>query len=411
MKKSGNQNSFTLLQINSVVNYGSTGRIAEGIGISAIKNGWESYIAFGRKTGLSSSKVIKIGSAADMLLHGFVTRIFDRHGFASINPTRQLIRKIEEIKPDIIQLHNLHGYYINIKLLFNYLSIREIPLVWTLHDCWAITGHCANFESINCMRWTNECHNCPQKHSYPASYCLDQSKLNFSDKKELFTSLKKLTIVSVSNWLSHILQKSYLSKYPIEIINNGIDTDIFKPMQVSELITKFDLDKKFIILGVANDWNSKKGFYDFIELGKKLDSDYQIIMVGLTSYQKRQIPKNIIGIARTDSTQSLAEFYSLADVFLNPTYEESFSTTNLEAAACGTPIVTYDTGGSTESILEETGIVTKKGDITGLIDAVKTVRERGKSYYSQKCYEHIRLNYDKNDRFNIIKLYSKILTM
>lgn len=401
---------YTLLQINSVVNYGSTGRIAEEIGISAINQGWNSYIAYGRKKGLSKSKVIKIGSPMDIRLHGLATRLLDRHGFASAMATRHLITRIEEIKPDIIHLHNLHGYYLNIKLLCNYLASKDFPLVWTLHDCWAITGHCTNFESINCLKWIVQCHDCPQKTIYPASYLLDQSRRNFNDKKMLFTSFKKLTIVSVSKWLGSIMQRSYLSKYPLEIINNGIDMDIFKPGQSNELIQKYNPDKKFLILGVASDWNRNKGFYDFIELSRRLGSDYKIIMLGLNSFQIRHIPNCIVGIPRTDDPHQLAEFYSCADVFLNPTYEESFSTTNLEAVASGTPVITYDAGGSTESVLPETGIIVQKGDISGLINAIETVRSVGKGFYSQRCYSHARLYYSKNDRYSeYIKLYHHIL--
>jgi len=410
LEKPGKQNLHTLLQINSVVNYGSTGRIAEEIGVLAIERGWDSFIAYGRKARLSKSKLIKIGSGLDIQYHGLATRLFDMHGFASVNATKQLLRKVEEIKPDLIHLHNLHGYYLNIRLLFNYLATINIPVVWTLHDCWAMTGHCTNFESINCLKWLVECNNCPQKKIYPASYFLDRSKGNYYDKKELFTSLKRLTIVTVSKWLSNILKQSYLSEYPFIVINNGINTDIFKPTQVNEIIIKHRLDRKFIVLGVASNWTPNKGFNDFIQLSKQLGSDFQIILVGLSLTQIRKIPKNIIGITRTNSTQELVKYYSGSDVFLNPTYEESFSTTNLEAVACGTPVITYNAGGSTESIIPETGIIVPKGDITRLIKAIDTVRERGKSYYSQKCFEHSRLFYNKNDRFDeYLRLYNRII--
>ena len=399
-----------LLQINSVVNFGSTGRIAEEIGVLAMSQGWHSYIAYGRKNGVSQSEVIKIGSQMDLHAHGLATRLFDRHGFASSMPTRNLISKIEKIKPDIIHLHNLHGYYININLLCNYLADRNFPLVWTLHDCWAITGHCANFESINCNKWIDGCHHCPQRKSYPASYFADQSRRNYNEKKLLFTSFKEMAIVSVSKWLGNIIQRSYLAKYPIEIINSGINMDTFKPVKCNRLLHKYNLKNKFIILGVVNDWNRNKGFFDFIELGRRLSSDYQIVMLGLNNFQISHIPSNIVGIPRTNNPHELAEFYSFADVFLNATYEESFSTTNLEAVACGTPVITYDAGGSTESILPTTGIIVQKGDIEGLKNAVSTVRTKGKSYYSNYCYHHARLNYNMNDRYGYyLKLYSKIL--
>jgi putative colanic acid biosynthesis glycosyltransferase len=409
LKKQERINVNTLLQINTVGNYGSTGRIVEEIGILATGKGWNSYIAFGRNERPSKSKVIKIGSALDRLHHGLSTRLFDRHGFASVRATKQLIRKIAEIKPDIIHLHNLHGYYLNIRILFEYLATIDIPLIWTLHDCWAMTGHCTHFEPINCLKWMIECHNCPLKKKYPASYFLDRSKRNYYDKKELFTSLKRLTIVPVSIWLSDILKASYLSKYPYTVINNGINIDIFKPTPCGDIRIKYNLDNKFVILGVATDWVRSKGLADFIELSRKLDSGYQIILVGLSQNQIKQIPKNIIGITRTENLQEITELYSCAEIFLNPTYQDSFPTTNLEAMACGTPVITYNTGGSTESIIPETGIIVQKGDITGLINAIEIVRERGKSYYSLKCIERARLFYNRNDRYaEYLKLYDKI---
>lgn len=401
----------TLLQINSVVNYGSTGRIAEGIGISAINQEWNSYIAFGRKGGQSESRLINIGSPLELHLHVLATRLFDRHGFASYIATRHLINRIEEIKPDIIHLHNLHGYYLNIKLLCNYLANKDFALVWTLHDCWPVTGHCTNFESVKCLRWIDGCHDCPQKKIYPASYLLDQSRRNFNEKKMLFTSLKKLTIISVSKWLSGIIERSFLSKYPLEIINNGIDMDIFKPDHSSGLIKNYNPEKKFIILGVASKWTRNKGFYDFLELGRRLGPDYQIIMLGMNAFQISCLPRNIIGVPRTNDSRELAEFYSFADVFINPTYEDTFSTTNLEAMACGTPVISYETGGSTESVLPETGMIVQKGDIQGLINAIETFRSVGKSFYSPKCYNHARLHYNKNDRYSeYIRLYYRILS-
>jgi putative colanic acid biosynthesis glycosyltransferase len=400
----------TLLQINTVVNMGSTGHIVEEIGQMAIQNGWNSYIAFGRNERPSKSKLIKIGTKIDIKLHGLQTRFFDRHGLGSKRATIEFIEKVIEIKPDIIHLHNLHGYYLNIKILFDYLSTIDIPIVLTLHDCWTITGHCTHFDFINCQKWKTACNHCPQKKEYPASLLFDRSKKNYLLKKKLFNSIKNMTIVPVSQWLGKIITQSFISKYPIQIINNGIDTKIFVNVKDQSIRTKYNIENKFIILGVANIWNVRKGLLDFIELSKLIDNDCIIILVGLNSKQYKNLPNNIIGISRTENTQKLAELYSTADVFLNPTWEDNFPTTNLEALSCGTPVITYNTGGSIESVCTNTGFIVEKKDITGLIKSINTVRKIGKEYYSDNCIKRANWLYNKNDRYlDYINLYTSMI--
>ncbi len=400
----------TLLQINSVVNYGSTGRIAEEIGQLAIKNGWESYIAYGRNKRPSKSKTIKIGSDLDINMHVLQTRLFDRHGLGSYRATQKLIENITKIKPDIIHLHNIHGYYVNIKVLFEYLSLADIPIVWTFHDCWPMTGHCTYFDYINCEKWKTLCSNCPQKKHYPASLIIDRSEKNYLLKQKIFTSIKRLTIVPVSNWLGNIVNQSFLKNYPTQIINNGIDHNVFRYYESHILRTKYNIKDKFIIIGVANIWDTRKGLLDFIKLSKLLDKSYVIILVGLSSKQITNLPDNIIGIPRTESAQELVELYSVADVFLNPTWEDNFPTTNLEALACGTPVVTYKTGGSVEAISSETGFFVEKGNILGLLESINTVRKMGKKYYSDACTERAKKSYNKNDRYlDYLNLYNSMV--
>lgn len=399
-----------LLQINSVVNSGSTGRIAEEIGQTAIAAGWKSYIAYGRNERPSKSELIKIGNDWDIKMHGFQTRLFDRHGLGSRSATKDLIEKIKEISPDIIHLHNIHGYYINIEILFNYLRNTNIPVVWTFHDCWPLTGHCAHFTFVGCEKWKTQCYNCPQKKNYPSSWVVDRSEKNYNLKKELFTSLPNLTLVPVSNWLSEILKESYLQHYPLNVINNGFNTEVFKPSSDKVFRIKYSLENKFILLGVATSWGSKKGLYDFIELSKLLKTDYQIVLVGLTKKQIEQLPDNILGIERTESVKELAEIYSASDVFVNPTYEDSFPTTNLESLACGTPVITYKTGGSPEAIDELTGIVVEQGNIGKLIDAINKVKDKGKQSYSEACVNRAHRLYKKEDRYQeYIELYEKLI--
>ena len=399
-----------LLQINSVVNSGSTGRIAEEIGQAAIKAGWKSYIAYGRNDRPSHSKLIKIGNEWDIKMHGFQTRLFDRHGLGSKSATKELIGKIKEISPDIIQLHNIHGYYINIEILFKYLRKTNIPVVWTFHDCWPITGHCSYFTFVGCEKWKKKCYDCPQITSYPASWLVDRSEKNFHLKKELFTSLPNLTLVPVSKWLSGILEESFLQGYSIKLIHNGINTDVFKPSTSRHFRSKHGLEHKFLLLGVASVWSPRKGLKDFIELSKHLNSDYQIVLVGLSREQIEQLPNNILGIERTESVEELAIMYSEADIVLNLSYEETFGLTTVEGFACGTPGIVYNATASPELVDQSTGLVVEPGDINGLIDAIIQIKQKGKQSYSKACVNRAHRLYKKEDRFQeYIDLYESLL--
>ncbi len=390
----------TLLQIVVEGNTGSTGTIAESIGIIAKKLGWESYIAYGRFPRPSESKLIRIGSDLDIILHGIKTRLFDGHGLGSRESTKDFIKKIEYIKPDIIHLHHLHGYYINIEVLFDYLKFSGIPVVWTFHDCWSFTGHCSHFDHIGCEKWKTECNNCPQLSQYPASWFLDRSNQNFHLKKRLFTSISQLNIIPVSEWMNKLLSRSFFSNTKIKTIHNGVDLQIFKPGVIeNNRIQGYCVQNKFVILGVASTWSERKGFFDFIELSKHLSDDYAIILVGLNKLQIKNLPKNIIGISKTGNRQELAELYSMADVFINPTWEDSFPTTNIEALACGTPVITYQTGGSPEALTPETGFIVENGSIKGLIDAIRIVKFNGKSFYTQFCRTRAEEHFSKEKQF------------
>jgi len=401
----------TLFQVNSVINSGSTGRIAEGIGQAAIKRGWESYIAYARNEHTSESEAIRIGNEWDIRWHGIQTRLLDRHGLASTNATRKLIQRIEKIGPDIVQLHNLHGYYLNIQILFDYLGDSDIPVVWTLHDCWPITGHCAHFSFAGCEKWKTQCEHCPQKRKYPSSFGLDRSYKNYILKKKIFTSIPYMVLVPVSNWLDGIIEDSFLNKYPRKIIHNGIDTNTFKPTQNEELRRDLRLQDKHILLGVANVWDSRKGLEDFIELAKLLNDDEVIILVGLDKRQIEKVSgKRILGLGKTENTKQLADLYTLADAFINPTWEDNFPTTNIEALACGTPVITYRTGGSPEALTPETGFVVEQGDIAGLRGAIDTIRSKGKSSYSSACRERAVKMFNKDSQYEqYIQLYEELL--
>lgn len=395
-----------ILQINTTLNWGSTGRIAEEIGLLVNKNGDSSYIAFGRNYTTSQSHPIRIGNKFDFYFHALQTRLFDNHGLSSIKATRKLIREIQDIKPDIIHLHNVHGYYLNYKILFNYLSSTNIPVVWTLHDCWAFTGHCAYYSLADCNRWQKICYNCPQKKSYPASICIDRSRKNFIEKKKVFTSLPNLTLVPVSNWLADEIRKSFFKDYPINVIHNGINLDVFKPIQSP----RKEYEKQFIILGVASIWDKRKGLDDFIGLRKMISLDCIIILIGLTNKQVKKLPRGIVGIQRTNSINELVEYYSMANVFFNPTWEDNFPTTNLEAMACGTPVITYKTGGSIEAVDSKTGYVVEQGDLEEVKRIINRMKVEGKQKYIDECRQRAINNYNKDERYEeYIQLYKKIL--
>lgn len=402
-----------LLQINVSANSGSTGRIAEDIGLLAMNNGWESYIAYGRTNNNSKNKVIRIGNDFDIKLHGLLTRVFDNHsfGYSSKKATKEFIKEIDNIKPDIIHLHNIHGYYINSKFLFEYLSKLNVPIVWTFHDCWSFTGHCAYFDSVGCEKWKTGCYSCPLKKTYPASYVFDRSKKNYIKKKKLFNSVKNLTIVPVSNWLGDLVKDSFLSSNKIKVIHNGIDINTFKPSSnIKETKEKFGLKDEFILLGVASPWSERKGLKDFIKLSTLIDDNTKIILVGLGQKQIDNLPNNILGIRRTENINQLADLYSMSDLFLNLTYQDNFPTTNLEALACGTPILTYNTGGSVEAVSEDTGFIVEKGDLDSVIKVINEVREKGKEFYSEKCRERAVRCFNKDDRFmDYIDLYHSLL--
>ena len=366
LKKTG----MVVFQINTVINKGSVGRIVQGIGDLLISSGNESYIAYARYGGSSQSHLIKIGNYINVLSHVFCTRLTDKHGLFSTMATKKLIRQIEAIHPDIIHIHNLHGYYINYKLLFKYFSDSDIPIVWTLHDCWLFTGHCTYFDYCNCEKWKECCSKCPQINTYPSAY-LDNSKYNFLKKKSAFTSINKMFFVPVSDWMNNLLKLSFLKNYPSLVIRNGINLENFN----SDKAVQLDyLRDKTVILGIANVWEKRKGFYDFIKLANFLSDDYVIILIGLNKAQMKKCPPNIIGISHTKDVTELASYYTRANVFLNLTYEDNYPTTNLEAIACGTPVITYNTGGSPESVLPYNGYVVDKGDINAVLNCVSEVK-------------------------------------
>ena len=392
-----------ILQINTVYKEGSTGNIVANIHQALNKNGFESYVAYGRGN-WQEKNLIKIGSKLDIYIHGIGTRIFDKHGLYSKKATLKFVKKIDQLNIDIFHLHNIHGYYLHYPTLFEYLKNKRT--IWTLHDCWAYTGHCSYYSYLGCNKWQSQCEKCPQKNSYPASFIFDNSKENFLLKKKYFTKLKDLTIVTPSNWLANEVKKSFLKNYDVKVIPNGINLKVFHPIE-NNFRKEHNLEGKFLILGVANVWEERKGFNYFLKLSQILKDDEKIILVGLNNKQLRNLPDNVLGIKKTNSQKKLAEIYSTVDVFVNLTLEDNFPTTNLESLACGTPVVTFKSGGSPETIDKSCGIVVEKGNLKELYQAIEKIKRNGKKNYIDSCISRSRKFFNNDEVFikEYIKLY------
>lgn len=398
-----------LLQINVAANWGSHGRIAEEIGLEAMAQGWESYIAYGRYANPSKSHIVKIGDLFDHCLHGAQSLLLDRHGLASCGPTKKLIREIEQIKPDLIHLHNIHGFYLNYPILFRYLSTVDIPVVWTLHDCWAFTGHCAWPIHGHCNRFQEQCCHCPlQSKGYPKSFLLDRSRSNFKLKKRYFRSLQDLHLVTVSRWLEQQVRLSFMQDMDIRTIYNGLDTEVFRPSGTPPTSVT---DGHPLVLGVCNAWYDWKGLDDMAALREILPDDYEVMVVGVNEDQMHRLPEGITCIRRTDSVSQLAEIYSQADVFVNPSKVESFGMTTAEALSCGTPSIVYDTSACPEVVDNLTGRVVPLGDVNALAKAVMEICSLpGREAMRQACRERAIRLFNRQDRYKeYLQLYNEVL--
>lgn len=407
-----------LLQINPVLRVStSTGRIMQEIGELAIENGWKSYIAYSYgRDGIKpcKSELVPIGGKIGVFKHLVETRLFDRHGLASSSDTRDFVRMIDKIDPDIVHIHNIHGYFLNYKILFDYLVRRNKPVVWTVHDCWLYTGHCYYYTFEGCRKWKAHCEQCPQKRKFPASYLFDRSFKNFDDKRKAFTSVpaSNMYIVPVSEWIMNEMKESFLKNANFILIHNGIDTNVFNIYDGEKIRNKYGIGDKHLILGVASIWSREKGLYDFLKLAKTIRQDEVIVLVGVDSKIKAKLPDNIIGIERTENVHALAELYSAADVFVNPTWQDNYPTVNMEAIACGTPVIAYNVGGAAEVINEDTGRAVGAGDVSGLYEAVKDIEEKGKAFYSSRCRKFALENFRKEDRYvDYLRLYDDILKL
>ena len=349
------------LFINSVAGFGSTGRIAAEKCRELMAEGHECVLAFGReKANCDDIPTVQIGSAVDYKLHGLRCRLMDDHGFGSKTATRKFMDWVQDYDPDVIWLHNVHGYYIHIGLLFDYLRSCGKKIIWTLHDCWAFTGHCAYFDFVRCDKWKTGCHHCPQKKAYPASMGLDGSRRNYAKKKNRFTGIPDLRLTVPSYWLESRVKQSFLRDYPVEVLYNTINRDVFRPTP-GNFREKYGLKGKKILLGVASVWDARKGLSDFEELSSMLDDRYKIVLIGLTEKQISALPENILGLPRTNSMEELVAAYTEADIFLNPSVEETFGMTAMEARCCGTEAIVYRDTACEEIVNQFGGIAVPRG--------------------------------------------------
>ena len=362
------------VQLNSFYN-GSTGSIMRGLHAQLSNCGVDSYCFWGRRHATIDGHMQCCATKPEVYLHGAMTRLRDRMGFYSKRDTVRLLKRLDEIDPDVVHLHNIHGYYVNIEMLFAWLAAHRCQVRWTLHDCWALTGHCAHFTYVKCAQWMTHCaysESCPQPDAYPKTICKSNCARNFEDKRRIFTSVppERMTLICPSQWLADLVAKSFLKGYPVEVRHNTIDKAVFKPTP-SDFRERYGIGDRFMILGVASPWTERKGLGDFVRLAGELDSDrYAIVLVGLSAKQMKSLPVGIIGLTRTDSPQELAGIYTTADVFFNPTVEDNYPTVNLEAEACGTPVITYDTGGCRETLSLPRSMAIRGGD-RGVYEFVK----------------------------------------
>lgn len=395
---------MTILQINTTCGVGSTGKICVGISRLLTENNVRNHILYSCETS-GYPLGIPCTDPVRRKLQALKSRVFGNYGFNSRRATRKIIRELERLQPDIVHLHNIHGHDCDLRMLFSYFQKNRIRLVWTFHDCWAFTGYCPHFTMAKCGKWKTKCGACPQRREF--TWFFDRSGELYDAKKRLTEGLD-LTIVTPSQWLAGLVRQSFLKDYPVQVIHNGIDLDVFRPVE-SDFRREHGLEQKKIVLGVSFIWGERKGLDVFADLARRLPDDYQIVLVGTDASAERLIPENILTLRRTQNQHELAEIYSAADVLVNPTREENLPTVNLEAIACGTPVITFRTGGSPETIDETCGCVVPCDDVAALEKEI--VRVCGEKPFSGESCVARAARFDQNHRLKeYVELYDRIIT-
>lgn len=392
-----------IVQINSVFGKGSTGKICLGIAESLEKEGVDNCVLYSNG-GVDHPLGIRYSDHKYVKLYALKSRICGNYGFNSVRETKLLIAKLDALSPELVHLHNIHSHDCHFEMLLSYLKMRHIKTVWTFHDCWCFTGYCTYFDAVHCDKWKKTCSDCPQKKSF--SFFFDKSKKLYSKKKDALEGLN-LTIVTPSKWLADIVKESFLTDVPAYVIQNGIDLNVFKPSDTPLISIKKTDDEK-IVLGLADAWGYRKGLDIFVKLSERLPDHYKIVLVGTDENIDKQLPKNIISIHRTNNQKELAEIYSAADIFVNPTREDNYPTVNMEAIACGTPVLTFRTGGSPEILDETCGSVVECDDIDALEKEIIRICETN-PYSKEACVKRAK-TFDQNERFmEYVELYKKLL--
>lgn len=390
-----------LVQINVTCGVGSTGKICVAISKLVSMSGVENYILYssGKSDFINGVKYTK---RFEIKCQALKAKLFGNYGFQSKVATKRLINELDKINPDIVHLHNLHAHNVHLEVLFTYFKSKKIKIFWTFHDCWAFTGYCPHYDMIGCNKWKDNCGSCSERTHY--SWFFDCSKSLYEKKKLLFSDLD-LTIITPSKWLAEQVKQSFLKDYPVKVINNGIDLSTFTPKE-SDFKEKYAIENKFVVLGVAFGWGKRKGLDVFIELSKRLSEKFQIVLVGTDDKVDKQLPSNIISIHRTANQAELAEIYTAADLFVNPTREENFPTVNIESLACGTPVLTYRTGGSPEMLDENSGWVVDRNDEEALYNAIVEI-ERTRPFSAENCRKQAE-KFSNNEKYKeYVELYNK----
>lgn len=395
-----------VFQLNTYCGVKSTGRIACEIAKLVTADGGACRIGYG-VPGISEDAepfAFQIGTPAERKVHAALRKLADAEGYGSYRATQSLIREMKAFQPDLIQLHNLHGCYLHLESLFSYLKKSDVPVVWTLHDCWPFTGHCAYFDFCGCTRWQSECHDCPQQKSYPVCIGLDGSKRNYRLKKSWFSQLSRLILVTPCKWMKGPLSASFLGTYPVRVIVNGVNRDVFHPVR-SDLRNRYSLEGRKVCLSVASEWDARKGLAYLPQAAEKLGEGYRFVVIGLDDRQRASLPSGMIGLAQTADAQELAAWYTLADCFVNPTLEDNMPMVNLEALACGTPVATFATGGCPEAIDDACGLAVPPKDVEALCGAIRKLASQDRT---QACLERAR-RFDADRTFrSYLSLYKEL---
>lgn len=402
---------MTVMQINSVYGYGSTGNIVKLISNEIKSVGGKSYVAC--QNGVDFDETcFSINSKLGLKFNILKTRLFGNHGFHNKKATKKLLKWIDKIGPDVVHLQNIHGHYINVETLFDYLARNNIKVVWTLHDCWPFTGHCAHFASVKCDKWKTGCFKCENLLAYPRTYLFDTSKIGWQKKNQIFNQIPKENMIfaSTSDWVKGIQQKSFLSKYDCVTINNGIDLSVFNPKYDGELRADVCKDDDFLILGFANKWLLDENSETVKFLDENLPQDIKILLVGTDQLPETLSKERFRSAPFIKKAELLAKYYSVSDVFANLTHEDTFPTVNIESLACGTPVITNNVCGSSEIIDDNTGLSVDEYDNDALFKAIMEVYNKGKAFYSDRCVERAKTCYNKENSYKkYIDLYRRII--